>query len=319
MTGGGTETVAIQREPVDEYMGSPTESSFYNVGADATLTPLELQNALQRMNNFSAESYTSRETTIEGAATISGTVTEDTMWLLNHHMGSPPTQSGSGPYDYTWSVEAGRCQSFRIFGGVDYLNGTVERVAKGAIIPQIDWECNVGESVTFNATVLYGDETRNTSITPGSQPSPTGPELMFHGGSLSIGGSDQKKMESASLSTSTGARFQRGFQRAPTDAVIGAAEHSLTPTKVIDDTDLLQLAYGNSTAPVKDSALSDADASLVFGSGGDTEAAFACSGAKPNTYSWENFGDATTDRLENTELYVNSVEPTLTTPTAEAR
>ncbi|WP_435065890.1 phage tail tube protein [Halobaculum sp. EA56] len=319
MTGAGTETVAIKREPDGDYMGTPGGSTFYNVGADASLTPVELQNALQRMRNFSAEPVNSRETTLEGAATITGTVTEDTIWLLNHHMGSPPTQSGTGPYDYTWTVEPGRCQSFRIWAGLDYLNGTAERVAKGAIIPQIDFECNVGESVTFNATVLYGDELLNTSLTPGSQPSPTGPELMFHGGSLSIGGNAQTKMESATLSMNTGARFQRDWQRVPADAVIGPVEHTLTPTKVIDATDLLQLAYGNSSAPVKSTELSGVSASLTFSSGGTTEADFPCTNVKPNNYSWENFGDAEADRLENTELFVDSIEPVLTTDTSSAR
>jgi len=193
VTGGGAGDLAWLHEPVDNYAGTPTDTDYKAVGIDAQLDDLTIENALQRLRNFSTEAKQSIETTFEGAISVTGTVTEDTCWLLNHVFGSPPSESGDGPYQYTWDVTTQRAQSARFYVGLDYINGFAERALKGVCFPQIELTINRGETITFSATGFFADEELATSATPGSEPSTTSDPFVFHGGNLSLDSTDQKK------------------------------------------------------------------------------------------------------------------------------
>jgi hypothetical protein len=320
VTGGGAADLAWLHEPVDDYLGSPTDTDYKAVGIDAQLDDLTIENALQRLRNFSTEAKKSIETTFEGAISVTGTVTEDTCWLLDHVFGSPSTAGGesSSPYTYTWSVETLRAQSARFFVGLDYLNGYAERVLKGVCFPQIEFDVSRGETITFTATGFFGDEELGTETTPGSEPTTTSDPFVFHGGSLSLDGTDQKKMDSATLSIQTGIRPQRGWERKPVDAVVGAEEHTLSPSKVIDSTDLLTTTYGNSTAPTTSAnGVDSVPGELTAGNGSET-LTFDMPRVTPNSLSWEQIGNAEEDKTESPELFVDAISATLETDTAEA-
>ncbi len=66
MTGGGAGDIAWLHEPVDDYAGSPTDTDYKAVGIDAQLEDLTIENALQRLRNFSTEAKQSIETTFRG-------------------------------------------------------------------------------------------------------------------------------------------------------------------------------------------------------------------------------------------------------------
>lgn len=315
MTGGGAADLAWLHEPVGNYAGDPTDTDYKVTGKDQQLEDLSIDNALQRLRNFSPEAKETIATTFEGAISVTGVVTQDTAWLLNHVFGTEPAQSGNGPYTYTWDITAGRVQSARFYAGLDYLDGFAERVLHGTVFPQIDFECAIGEGVQYTATGFFGDETRNTDATPGTAPSTTSDVFVFHGGDLAVDGSSLKKMQSATLSIQTGARPQRGWSRTPVDAVIGAVNHTLTPTKIVESVDLLDLTLGDSTGPSDDVA--PADGSLEFSNGTET-LTFPLTRATPNTHSWDSIGNPDEDVTESPELYVDEVDAELETDTAEA-
>lgn len=318
MTGGGAGDLAWLHEPVDDYAGTPTDTTYKAAGQNQRLEDLTIDNALQRLRNMSIEAVEAIETTFEGAISVTGTVTEDTAWLLNHILGSPPTQTGAGPYSYEWSIATQRVQSARFYVGLDFLSGYAERELKGVVFPQIEFTNNIGESTTFTATGFFADEAKATTATPGSEPSTTSDAFVFHGGNLSIDATTQKKMQNGTLSIQTGAHPLRGWERKPTDATFGAAEHTLNPTKIVTGVDLLGLAYGNGTAPVTSSGVGSVPGILTLGNGSET-LTFELTGVTSNTYSWDEIGNAESDKTESPELFVNSVTATLDTSTSAAQ
>lgn len=318
MTGGGAGDLAWLHEPVDNYAGAPSDTNYKATGQDQGLEDLTIENALQRLRNMSVEAKESIETTFEGAISVSGTVTEDTCWLLNHVFGSPPTQSGTGPYSYEWAIDTQRVQSARFYVGLDYLSGYAERVLKGVVFPQFELDNSIGETTTFTATGFYADEALNTSATPGSEPSTTSDPFVFHGGDLSLNGTSQKKMQSGTMTIQTGAHPVRGWERKPVDATFGAAEHTLSPTKIITSTDLLTTAYGNSTAPATSSGVDPVPGTLTLGNGTET-LTVDMPRVTPNSHSWDEIGNAEEDKAESPELFVDAATATLDTSTASAQ
>jgi hypothetical protein len=318
MTGAGAGDVAWLHEPVDDYRGSPSDTTYKVTGQDQTLDDLTIENAIQRLRNLSSEAKELLATTFEGAISVSGVVTEDTAWLLNHVFGEEPTQTGSGPYTYTWSPTDGLVQSARFYIGLDHLNGYAERELKGVVFPQADFENPEDGPATYTLTGFFADEELATSATPGSPPATTSDAFVFHGGSFDVDSSTQKKMESATLSIQMGHRGIRGWERKFSDAVPGAEEHTLSPTKIVTSTDLLTTAYGNSTAPATSSGISSVPASLQLGNYSET-LTFDLPTVAPNSHSWENIGDAANDKTESVELTVATLTAELSTSTPSAQ
>lgn len=320
MVGTGAGDLAWLHEPVDNYAGSPTDTDYKVTGKDQTLDDLSIENALQRLRNLSAEVKETIETTFEGAISVSGIVTEDTAWLLNHVMGQPPSQSGSGPYTYTFEPVSGgdRAQSARFYVGLNYLDGYAERELKGVCFPQVEFDNTIGEPTTFTATGFFADEELGTSATPGSAPSTTSDPFIFHGGNLDVDSSTQTKMQSATLSIQTGIRGLRGWERKFSDAVMGAEEHTLSPSKIVTSTDLLTDAYGNSSAPTTSpNSIASVPSTLVLGNGSET-LTFDMPRVTPNSHSWENIGDEANNKSESVELYVDTLSVDLDTSTGSA-
>ncbi len=318
MTGAGAGDLAWLHEPVDDYAGTPTDADYKPAGKDVTIDNLSIENALQQLRNFSAEAVDQVATTFEGALSISGTLTPGTMWLLNHVYGSPPSQSGSGPYTYEWAPDTQRAQSARFYVGLDYLNGFAERTLKGVVFPQFEITNQIGETSTFSATAFYADEELASSATPGSEPT-VGDPFVFHGGNFSYGGNSLVMMQEATLSIETNARPQRGWERKPVDAVLGGISYTLSPSKIVTTTDLLTDAYGNSSAPATSpNALSSTTTTLDLSNNSD-DLALDCAGVKTESYDWESIGNPDEDKTEAPELSPTEVRPAFTTDLAEAR
>lgn len=319
MVGAGAGDVAWLHEPVDNYRGSPTDSTYKAMGKETELTDLSIENALQRLRNLSSEVKQSIETTFEGALSVTGVVTEDTAWFLNHVFGGTPSQSGTGPYTYTWShAGAGRAQSARVYVGLQALSGYAERELKGVCCPEITFENPEDGPVTFDATCFFADEALATSATPGSEPTTTSDPFIFHGGQFDLDSTKQTLMASGSLSIQTGIHGLRGWERKFSEAVMGAEEHTLTATKIVENTNLLTTSYGNSTAPATSpNGVASKPATLTLGNGSET-LTFNMPRVTPNNYSWENIGQADNDASETVELYVDTVTAELSTSTASA-
>ncbi len=292
MTGGGTSNAAYLHEPAGDYMGSPTDTDYKIPGKDLRVDDISIENALQRMNQLdSAEAREYIEGNFEGAFAVSFVQTMP--WYHNHVFGDTPTAGGeaSAPYSYTWTPTTGRVQSSRWFVGVDYLSGTAERELKGVVFPQLSVTCRQGDPVEVTLTGLYGDETTNTSLTPGSKTGPSKTPLVFHGGTLDIpSGSTQAKMQEATLDVNTNIRLQRDWSRHPVDAVIGNVETTLDMSKISTGTSNLELAYGSTGSTSPQQTVSGQDGGLKFTTPGDTSMEYQFAGVRGDSFNWQNVG-----------------------------
>lgn len=310
MTGGGNTQVGYLHEPAGNYMGAPTDNDYKTPGRDASLTEISFSNAVQRLYGFAqTEAVDSVATIFEGAISVDFALANP--WWHNHLFGGAPTDGGEGsaPYSYTWSMGTGQVQSSRWFAGVDYFGGTAERELKGVVFGGLTVTCNVGEVPRVQLTGFYGDETKNTSLTPGNQPQEQADPLVFHGGTLEIPTSTSfAKIQSATLNVATGARPQRGWQRAPVDAVMGAVETSLDVSKIVTGTNELELAYGGSTEPASGDVAEAATGKLEFASSGDTLMRYDLSDITPDEYDWPDFGNPETDVTEDITFAVEGIE-----------
>lgn len=307
----GKPTVAYKHEPVGDYRGTPTDSTFKYPGMNINVEDLSFENALARMTVPDDPATLDAVAQIfEGAIGLSWTLTEP--WWLNHHFGNPPSAGGetSAPYTYSWSTAFGAAQSSRWYFGLDYLSGTVERVVKGAVFPDVQVDFSMGDEVTINATGFYGDETKNTSVSPGTIHGKDSSPMVFHGANFEIPNSSKlAKVESATLDLSTNIRAQRDLSRKPVDAVLGRPEPTLDLDKVVTSTSQLNLAYGNSNAPVTGDLDGAANGTVRFQAGSSSPPAleFQLSGVTPNQYGWDQYPNPDEDTLESLSYFVNDL------------
>lgn len=171
--------------------------------------------------------------------------------------------------------------SSRWYMGFDHTSGTVERELKGVVFGQYEVSFSVGGAVRVTATGFYGDEARNTSITPGTYVGETAEAMTFDGGTIEIPDSTTlTKVQEGTLTIENISRLQRGMQRKPIDAVVQNPQTSLNLQKIVTDASQLTLAYGDTTSPVESSNVSGAaTGKLTFTTTGTAEVAFALDGA----------------------------------------
>ncbi|MFD1512462.1 phage tail tube protein [Halomarina rubra] len=308
----GAQSIAYVHEDAG-YAETPNDADHKVPGKDTSVTDLGLENGVQRLRNFSAQAKESIATTFEGSIGVSFVLCEP--WILNSVFGSAPSAGGesSAPYSYTWKFTPGRVQSSRWFIGTDYLTGTsgtgtCERELKGVVFPQMQVQIQQGEPVRVDCTGFYGDEAKSTQFTVTDVPEPAADPLIFHGGSLAIpSDTDLVKMREATLDVQTGARPQRGWNRKPVDAVLGNVETTLDLQKAVTGTNLLSMAYGNSTAPATSGVDGAADGTLRFQSPGANALEFQLTGVTPDSYNWDNLGDYEGDVLENVSCVVDQL------------
>jgi hypothetical protein len=304
MVSGANATVAYLHEPEGDYTGSPSDTDYKVPGIDCTIDEVSIDNALDRLRTpGDPEAADTIATSFEGAFTISFTLGNP--WWLNHVFGAPPT--GTGPY--TWEFESGTVQSARFYVGVDFINGTAERVLKGVVFGGLQLQCEVGNTVQAQLTGFYADEQRNSSITPGSTPSEGDDPLVYHGATIEVPNSTTlQKIQDFTLDIQTGARPAQGLDRKPVEAVMGAIEHELTVNKVVTSTDQLNPAYGNTTAPATtvDGA---ANATIEFqgAASSGTRQEYQLTHVTPNDYNWQNIGNPEEDISEAITYYVDSI------------
>lgn len=300
----GHETIAFTDEP--DYAGAPsgTEISYYTPGGDITVSDLSLDNAAERIRTPGiANAYATVFQEFEGSITVEGT-------LMSEHLNWLPYIFGTATSPYTF--QTGAALSSRWYVGADPIAGTAERELMGVIIPEASISCEQGETVSFELTCLYGDETKNTSLTQGSPIQLSGSPFVYHGGSLSVDGTPLALMQSATLSLNSQSRLMRGWNRHPEDAIMGPQETELELERVFrQDDSITGVGYGSSTATAPAKSPDGASATLDFtaddGTGSLTANLGDCSA---NEYSWSNAGAIDEDMMEGSTLYVNSPELT---------
>lgn len=307
----GSRSVAYLHEPDGNYMGSPNDTTYKVPGKDITIEDISLENAIQRMRlPDDPQTYDAIAQTFEGAISMSWT--ETTPWWLNHVFGGPPASSGTGPYTYTWTFpgagSAWYIQSSRWFVGINHANGVAERELKGAVFGQLQSSISIGETVRTSVTGFYGDEQKNTALTPGSYQGKNATPMVFHGGELEIPNATTiTRPQEATLEITTGARPEREWARKPVGAVLGAVETTLDLQKVITGTSQIDLAYGTTTAPTTGDVGGAADGTLRFTTGGTPQLEYQMTRVTPDTYNWQNAANIDADFLEDESLVVNEI------------
>ena len=239
MTGAGSGELLFAHE--QDFGGALVDSDssgdpeLYSPGRDESLDELNLQRQLQRMREADAvESVESVAQNLEGAATISATVSSDVhdqieQWVFN--------DGGAG-------FVTGRPNSAAVFTSVNYLDGTAKRKLVGCVPLDYSISYEQGGMVTYSLTLAYQDEERDVTIpTTDVTRVSGGTSAPFHGFDLSIDATTVTKLQSCTLNISNISRLQRGNSHTAVDAVIATPTTSLDVTAIITGTDKLELAY----------------------------------------------------------------------------
>lgn len=294
MTGGGTATVAYTEEP--SLLTAPESPTYYQPGTDVTIGELSLQNELARIRDpDSPEPVGSVAQNFEGAINLTWTLTDYNWHDIVFNDGGTAFKSGR-PVPTRWWV------------GVDYIDGIAEREIQGAIVTQVQIQYQQGGKIEISLNLIYGDEEKNTEITPTSI-SKSEDTKMWHDADLSITGVTDvscDKLQSATLQIDIGARFHRGGDRHPCDAVIGTVDSSLTTDAIFTEAsdDRLAIAYSGSADATSPASNID-ETSATFDVGSET---YDLGGLKPNSNSWNSVIDPESDTQDSNEYHVSSVE-----------
>ena len=295
MTGAGTATVAYTSE--DAFLQAPTDPTYYQTGTDVSVTDLSLPRELQRIRDpDDTEAIDAVAQNFEGALGVSWTLTDDNWHSLVFNAGGTSFQPGRPAFSRWWV-------------GIDYLDGTAERVLKGAVVTQLQIQYQQGGVIEISLTLIYAGEELNTAITP-TNIEKSAAVKKWHDLDLSVDSVTDvacEKLQSLQLQIDTGARFHRGGDHTPCDAVIGAVETTLTTDAVFTEAskDRLELAYGGIDATSPQESLDAVDATLDIAG-----TVYSLGGMKPNSHSWNNVVDPESDVQDSTEYYVSTVEVT---------
>lgn len=304
MTGAGSGELAFAKETTftgSLDTGADSTVDYWHFGRNPTLTELDLQRQLQRMRDAGAvEAVNSLAGNVEGAIGVEAVISNDVQADVHDIV----FNDGSGS-----SFSTGAANSARVFVGLDYIGGTVERELKGCIPLSYRVSYQQGQPTTFRLRMAYADEVQNTSITPSSINKATdGSEVPHHGTTLTIDGTNTAKLQSAQLQIQNIARFHRGASEIAADAVIAAPQTSLSFNAIFDTTDYVDLAYGgggSSVSALQSSVGSVSGSLAVATASGTTVATYSLSEIKPDTYSWADIIAAEPDANESVDAHVN--------------
>jgi len=213
---------------------------------------------------------------------------------------------------------SGTVNSAEWYLGVDHLNGTTERQIKGWVPATCEVSYNgTTEAVTVTLTGPYGDETKNTSITPGTiNNDSTGTEVPGHGAKLTINSNNVSKLQSATLSFENISRLIReANDNKPVTAVQGAVTESIQMTAIYDGSDEYQLALGGTSATSVQDTIDGVSGTLALNdASGTTQADYTFGTVKPDSYNWQDLVNNEADL--NEQITFNATGVTASDPTA---
>jgi hypothetical protein len=309
MTGAGSANVAYALESsfLGGVGGSPT---YRRPGSNLTVDTLSIDTFLQRIRApGSRESIRSVSQRFEGALTVSFNLGSG---QFNELLFNGTDGSGNDVF------EPGLVPSAEWYLGVDFESGgsitTAERVAKGWVCVQATISYSEGDLVTVTLDGIYGDEATNTSLTPGTIATP-GTEADFYEVDLQVDGAVQTKLQSATLSMDSLARFERGASRTPVAAVAGPATTTLDVEARFSGTEQLELAYGGAGATAPQDGGASVGGRFTVSPNGSTVADYALANMSPATYDWSDLVTADTSLTESVTFQVNGVSQTAGGPT----
>jgi len=301
MSGAGSATVAYALE--QSYNGALVDSDtdgtpeWYQPGIDVTVGDLTVEQALERRRQPDDPTPAgSREGNWEGALSVSYTLTDDN-WhdLVFADGGTALPHSPMAAPSATWYFE------------VELPDGSTEpRTPTGAVVQEATINYEQGSDVTVELTILFGDEPNDVTAPADADIQQPAESDAFsrHGTTFDVDGMSQTALlQSATLSLSGLARFRRGADRKPHDAVTGPIEPSLSSDAIFTERDQLAMAVDNA-----DDAVGKVPATLEFSNGQGTTIGYNLTGVQPASYGWSNLIAPDSDLAEPIDYHVADVE-----------
>lgn len=303
MAGAGSATVAWTDE--SSFLGGPTGTpTYYEFGRNVTVDDAQIANNLTLIRSpDDPETEKGLAENFEGSWAIAFVLKNNSFHDLLFNNDS----DASGTND---SYTTGTMPSAEIYLGLDHVSGTTERVLKGAVVRSAQLQYQQGQPVRVTLRGLFGDESYNTSITPGST-SDSGEAIPFHGAELKLASSKEDKLQQATLDIAPNTRYERDDTRHPAAAVIGNVETRLQAQPIVDDQDNLERALGSSGSTSVQSSVSGVSSTLTFtDSGGSTVAEYSGTASTVDEYNWSDLVNPETDVTEPTTYVINGVSAT---------
>lgn len=275
MTGAGAATVAWAAE--SSYLGGVSGTPTYRLpGTNVQVETAELSRNLLELyapGDIEAQNFLAQQ--LEGQLSVSFVLKNDQFHRLVFN-------------DSNTGFTNGTVTSAEWYLGVDYIGGTTERQIQGWAPASCAIEYSgTTEAVRVTLTGAYGDEVRNTSITPGSIDD-TGDEVPGHGASLDINSTTITQLQSATITFDQISRLQRGTDQKPVEAVAGNVQETIDLSAIYDGSNLYELALGTSSATAIQTDPDEVSSTVTFDAGGVTRADYSFSRTAVDTYDWQD-------------------------------
>lgn len=302
----GAGAASVAWTPESDYLGGPTGSpTYYLPGANVQTQDIEIERNLATIrvpDDVEAKDWVAQN--FDGALGIQFVLTDDNFHRLVFNSSFTGFTSGA-------------VNSAEWYLGADLSSGsTVERQVKGWAPGQATINYSgTTELTTATLTGPYGDEEKNTSLTPGSLVDNTGgDEVPGHGAELQVNGSRITKLTDATITFSDISRLIPDSNTLkPVDAVAGPVQQSVSLSAIYDGSDLYELALGGSAATSVQDFVDAASFTATFDRDGTTIADFTFDTVKPTNYNWSDL--VTGEPALGEEIEFNATSVTASDPT----
>jgi len=302
VTSAGSARIAAAVE--DSFRTLPDVPTWFQPGENVQVGSASLENALARARQpDDPRPDGSREGNLEGALDLTYAMT-DTQF---HDLVFPAT----GPVGLARSASLAPTATYYV--EADLLDGTQDRFLAGGATESLSITYTQGEDVTVNQTVIYADEpevggTYGDAPADGSISQPDKDDIVrFHGADLEIDGTPIDELQSFSIEISGMARFRRGQQRSPTQAVVGAYEPVLNVEATLLDGTQLEYAYGDAAAVEPQDTITERPATASFANPAGNLVSYNLSGLQPLNYDWADLTAADADITDPITYHMSDI------------
>jgi hypothetical protein len=286
------------------FAAAPNDANHKTFGADPTLDTAEGTNALQRVFRPGKRVGIDQIAMLfEGSFAVSFTLTNP--WWMRTVLGAP-AQSGAGPdYTYEYSVsQDGEPDTIQILAG--HEQSGKQRRLKGCMVTSVELSVTVEQQVQVTLSGAYADG--ELVAASDAQPTKGYDPMTYAEGSIKVGGSLEKYVQSMSLTLeNTIDPIREMGTRVTIDYNPKTLNPSVSFGKLFDgDHDSLESLFGGtgSASPQSEADDNQVTVDMRFDNGkaagsGQNMGTFAISGTLAESYGEDGVGDPTADLEEN--------------------